>query len=715
VKQLVQRLGDGRMRVVEVSRPMLEPGRVLVHSHFSLISAGTERSTVKAARDSLLGKARARPQQAREVVDSLRRQGPSATWRAVRKRLDAWTPLGYSLAGEVLAVAGDVAGLRAGDRVACAGAGYANHAEVNAVPAKLCVRLRPDADLAAAAYNTLGAIALQGIRQADLRLGETAAVLGLGLLGRLTGLMLRASGVRVFGLDLSAEAVRSALGSAVDEAATTDQPGLDDRVARFSAGIGLDAVIITAATTSLEPVNLAGRLLRKRGTVVVVGDVPTGFAREPHYYRKELTLRMSCSYGPGRYDPQYEEKGRDYPAGYVRWTENRNMAAFQELLAAGRVDVGTLTTHRFPLDRVAQAYDLILEGRERHLGVLVEYPQTPPVERRRLAVRSPAAAREGLGVAFIGAGSHAQSHLLPAVRAARGVRLTGVMTSTGASSLGVAERFGFAFTAARPEAILEDEDTAAVFVASRHDSHARYVCAALEASRHVFVEKPLCLDRGELAAIEAAAGAAGARPPLLTVGYNRRCAPLATALREFLGAGPMSALYRVNAGPIPAQSWIQDPEVGGGRIVGEVCHFVDFLVFVTGSLPSRVHAETLRDAAGSGDTLSVTLAFEDGSVASLLYLANGASGVDKEYVEVHRGGCSAVLRDFRELLLDDGRRRRRRRLASPDKGQRALVHAFLDAARGGGANPVPLDEALAVSEATFEVLDAARGTPGDRR
>ena len=371
MEQLTQKLGSGEMQIQELPIPQLQNGMILVKNHYSLISAGTEGSTVKAARKSLLGKAKERPQQVKQVFEVLKKQGLVQTYRAVVKKLDAYSPLGYSCAGEVIEVADDVRGFKVGDKVACAGAGYANHAEVVSVPVNLCVKLPDDADLSQACYNTLGAIALQGVRQADLRLGETCAVIGLGLIGQLACLQLKASGVRVIGIDVSKAAVDMAATHCADMALTRDTPGINDKISEFTDGLGVDAVIIAAATRSLDPVNFAGAICRKKGSIVVLGAVPTGFDREPYYYKKELTLKMSCSYGPGRYDMSYEEKGQDYPAAYVRWTEKRNMEAFQQLLYSGKIDVSYLTTHNFKFEDAPRAYDIVVNRNEPFLGMVL--------------------------------------------------------------------------------------------------------------------------------------------------------------------------------------------------------------------------------------------------------------------------------------------------------------------------------------------------------
>ena len=713
MQQLTQKLKNGSMQVLEVPWPALSPGMVMVRNHYSLISAGTEGSTVKTARAGFIAKAKERPQQVKQVIDTLRSQGFTQTYRAVMKKLDAYSPLGYSSAGEVVDVAPDVHQFKVGDLVACAGLS-ASHAEIVAVPASLCVRLAPGADLRQAAYNTLGVIAMQGVRQADLRLGESCAVIGMGLLGQLTALILRAAGVRVVGVDIDPAMVDTAGRHCLDLALTRDDPGIEGKIMQFTGGIGCDAVIITAASSSSDPINFAGAISRKRGTVVVVGAVPTGFDREPHYYKKELQLKMSCSYGPGRYDPNYEEKGIDYPAAYVRWTENRNMQAFQELLAAGRVDVGYLTTHTFGIDAAQDAYDMMMAKSERYIGILIEYDLAkalvPSRPARPLRVAAPREKSPAVGVGFIGAGSYAQSHLLPNLPKGRAVSLVGVATGSSAGARSVADRFGFAFCSGDAGEILRDGRINTVFIATRHDSHAGYVMQALDAGQHVFVEKPLCLTEQELEQIAAlyASPDRGDGEPLLMVGFNRRFSPLAKAMKSVVGDFPISAVYRINAGSIPADSWIQDPAVGGGRVIGEVCHFVDFLIFMTGSLPVSVHAAALDAPGQLRDSVTVTLAFANGSIGTICYFADGDKGCPKERVEVFANRTTLLLDDFRSLAVHAGGKKSEKRLGSQDKGQAGCVQGFVDAVVAGKGAPIPFREIHAATLATFKIIESIR-------
>ena len=709
MQQLTQKLKDGTMRIVEVPFPSLRKGQVLVRNHYSLISAGTEGSTVKAARKNIFGKAKERPQQVRQVLETLKYQGPVQTYRAVMKKLDTLSPLGYSCAGEVIGVAHDVTGFNVGDMVACGGLS-ASHAEVVSVPRNLCVRLEPDADLKAAAYNTLGAIAMQAVRQAELRLGETCAVIGLGLLGQLTGQLLRASGVKVVGIDIDADMVRLAERHSVDVAFVRSAPGVAEKIMQFTGGIGCDAVVIAAATDSLDPINFAGAISRKRGTIVVLGSVPTGFDREPHFYKKELQVKMSCSYGPGRYDPVYEDKGIDYPVGYVRWTEKRNMQAFQDLLYAKKIEVDYLTTHVLALEDAPGAYDMMMARSEPFVGILIEYDARKDLKRdSKIAIRvSGKEGADSVSIGFLGAGSYAQSHLLPNIPKKDIVLLRGVVTTTGTSARSVAERFGFEFFSADPSDILEHSGINTVFIASRHDSHADYVCGALENGKNVFVEKPLCLTEEQLQGIRDAYEKAGAQAPVLMVGYNRRFSPLAIRMKKLAGNGNMAMTYRINAGAIPRESWIQDAEAGGGRIIGEVCHFVDFLMFMSGSLPVSVYAVAMDEPEGLNDVVAVTLKFENGSIGTICYFSNGDKSLPKERIEVFSSGISFVLDDFKSLAICSGGKKRVKKLLNQDKGQHQEVNAFIEAVHKGRASPVPFREIYCTSLATFKIIESLK-------
>jgi predicted dehydrogenase/threonine dehydrogenase-like Zn-dependent dehydrogenase len=706
MQQLTQKLKNGEMKILEVPAPLVEKGQVLVKSHYSLVSAGTEGSTVKAARKSLIGKAKERPQQVKQVIDTLKAQGPVQTYRAVMKKLDAYSPLGYSVVGEVIEVPGNSDEFCVGDMVACGGL-TASHAEIICVPYNLCVKLDPDTDFKQAAYNTLGAIAMQGVRQADLRLGESCVIIGLGLLGQITALLLKASGVKVIGIDIDPAMVDVAGQNCLDKAFARDAEGLEGKILDATEGIGCDAVIISAATDSLDPINFAGAIARKRGAVVIVGDVPTGFERNPYYYRKELVVKMSCSYGPGRYDPEYEEKGQDYPVAYVRWTEKRNMQAFQDLIKTGRIDVGYLTTHVLNLEDVQSAYDMMMEKSEPFIGILIEYDTTKTLKRKKIELQPQQIVKKDCcNIGFIGAGSYAQSHLLPNIPKDKTV-FRGVMTSTGVSSRSVAERFGFEFCTEEEGQILSSKEINTVFIATRHDSHARFVMQALENDKHVFVEKPLCLTEEELNRVAQLVSGKNETQGLM-VGYNRRFSPLGKKLKKVLGQGPMAMCYRVNAGAIPAESWIQDKEMGGGRIIGEVCHFIDFLTFINDSLPVSVHASAMQEPQNLHDVVSLSLQYANGSIGTILYFSNGDKSLAKERVEIFSNGVSAVLDDFKKLTVFSKGKKKEHKLLNQDKGQKEEVSLFIQSVLEGKAAPIPFEQIYNTSLAAFKALESIR-------
>lgn len=716
MKQLTQKLADGRPEVVETSVPTLEPGQVLVQNYYSVVSSGTEGATVRSARKNMLAKAMERPKDVKAVLELFKRQGAVQTYRAVMKKLDAYSPMGYTSAGKVIDVGTDVTGIAKGDLVACAGVGYASHAEVVAIPANLCVKLHRDADLRAAAYNALGSVALQGVRQADLRIGETCAVIGLGIVGTLICQLLNASGVTTFGIDVSEKVVDKARTLGID-AHLRAQPGLEQEIFAETSGLGVDAVVIAAGSSSLDPVNFAGRLSRHKGRVVVVGDVPTGFDRAPDYYPKELELRMSCSYGPGRYDLNYEEKGLDYPAAYVRWTENRNMQAFQELAYSGRIDVNALTTHVFSLDDAPKAYNMILTRSEYFLGVLIEYDAAKAVDRAPIRVKTASTTttapsrRAKIGYAFLGAGSYAQGSLLPNLPRDPAYEPVGILTRSGVSAKRVAEKFGFKFCASRSEDVLTNPDVDVVFVATRHNIHGQYVLDALKNDKSVFVEKPLCLTLDEYVAIreEYEKKESFPNPPKLMIGFNRRFAPLAVALKSKLTTNvPIAAIYRVNAGSIPGSAWIQDPRIGGGRILGEVCHFIDFVSWLADSMPRSVFAVSIPDPNHFNDTLSIQIRMENDSIATVCYFANGSKALAKERIEVFQAGQSAILDDFRSLRFIGADGKAFRQKGVQNKGQTGMLSAFLNSVKTGKPSPIPSVEIFHNTLATFAVLDSLR-------
>jgi predicted dehydrogenase/threonine dehydrogenase-like Zn-dependent dehydrogenase len=700
MKQLVQNSRNGALSLDEVPAPLNRADGVLVATRNSLISAGTERASAQVARKNLLGKALERPDLVRRVLQQVEKQGVAQTAQLVFSRLDTPVAPGYSCAGTVLEVGAHVRGFKVGDRVACAGHGYASHAEVVFVPKNLCVPIPEGVSFEAASYVALGAIALQGLRQAEPALGEVIAVIGLGLLGQLTVQMLTANGCRVVGADPNPARQALARASGADAVA----PGeLAARVAHATGGRGADAVLITASARDDAPVTLAAEICRKRGRVVIVGAVGMNLPREP-FYIKEIDLRLSTSYGPGRYDPEYEEKGHDYPHAYVRWTEQRNMAAFLELLQSGRVGIVDLTTHRFPIERAAEAYDLILNDTEPYLGVTLEYGR--PAEQRRahtVALRASVAER-GVRLGVIGAGNHVNDVLLPVLRRRPEVTLRAICTTTGMKARALGEKWGAAFCSSDPAAVLTDPGINAVLIGTRHDSHASLVTQALEAGKHVFVEKPLCVSEDEIPAVLEACERAAVRGVRLMVGFNRRWSRHAAEIRRFYaGRGnPLLMSYRVNAGAIDPHHWTQDRVVGGGRIIGEGCHFIDFMQFVAGAPVSAVSAVSIarHDSGISDDQASISLELADGSVGTLIYAAGGDRGLAKERFEAFGDSRAVVLEDFRTTELWYRGRRRRLRTRRQDKGFGTELDAFCEAVLGRTAHLPSLTEIASVTWAS---------------
>ena len=696
MKQVEQNYRSGVLRLIDAPVPRAGGGRNLVATRVSLISAGTEKQIVDLARSSLAGKAMARPDLVRKTLQKVRNEGLLPTVQKVFAKLDTPIPLGYSLAGTVVEAGGDAGGYAVGDRIACAGAAVANHAEYNAVPKNLSVRVPAGVDDEAASFVTIGAIALQGVRVANPTLGERVVVMGLGLIGQLTVQLLKANGCRVLGFDPNPARAQLALEMGADVAVSA---GLEDAARGFTGGHGADAVIVTASSKSSTPPNQAAAISRMKGRVVMVGLTGMEIDREP-FYKRELDLRLSTSYGPGRHDPAYEQDGHDYPLAYVRWTEQRNMLAFLELVADGRVTPLKLVTHRFPIAEAEAAYKL-MDGDEPYLAILLTYPDTPTPIVRSIPVASKKATTGPRGTGFIGFGNYAKAVLLPALKKAGNERLTTVVTSTGLSAHDAAERQGFAHAATDPQAVLSDAETDCVFIATRHDSHARLAVEALNAGKHVFVEKPLALTREQLAEVQAAAEASTG---VLTVGFNRRFAPMMIAAKEALAnrGGPIAMHYRINAGHVPGDSWLHGSE-GGGRIVGEACHFVDALTFLAGGPPVAVEAFSPE---GVSDTVSAVLRFADGSTGTILYSSLGDASLPKEHLEIFAAGTIIRLDDFRKLHITSGGKTNTISTSAQDKGQAGLVKAFYAAARDGAPAPIPLDELIAVSAATLDIAGA---------
>jgi predicted dehydrogenase/threonine dehydrogenase-like Zn-dependent dehydrogenase len=709
MKQLTQNLRTGKLSVDEVPTPGVPSGYVLVQTAYSLISAGTERTKIETGRKSLIGKAMARPDQVRQVVLSAKQNGLKVTFEKVRTRLDARSPLGYSAAGIVIAVGAGISEYRVGDKVACGGANAA-HAEVICVPKNLCVPIPSSVSLDAAAFATVGAISLQGIRQADVRLGDVAVVIGLGLIGQLTVQMLKAAGCIVIGLDLDGERCSLAYSLGAD-AVAGNESSLKSSLDQFTT-FGADAVIITAGTSSNRPVELAGEIARDKGRVIIVGAVGMTVPREP-YYQKELDLRLSRSYGPGRYDPSYEENGIDYPIGYVRWTERRNMGAFLGLLLEEKINLSRLITHRFKLEDAEAAYALVRgASNEQYLGVLFEYALSSIKVMSRVEINPTKEDPNGkVGVGVVGAGNFAQSMLLPHLKKYKYVSLIGVTTLYPIESRDVAERFGFEYIASTSDEILSDPKVKGVIIATRHNTHASLVVQALKAGKAVHVEKPLAMKPEELDEILEVYKNQNQAYPFLMVGFNRRFAPMVRSMKSFFEQRkePLAMIYRINAGYLPLDHWTQDIEVGGGRIVGEVCHFIDLMQFFSCSPVKTVFAQALPNAGKYlDDNVAVNLAFCDGSVSTIFYTANGDKALRKEYIEIFGEGKVAILDDYQKLNLISNGKQKIITDGRGDKGHRQEMIEWAEAIQKGAKEPVPFEESLLATQATFAVLESLR-------
>lgn len=712
MKQILQSLKTGATEVAEVPCPAIKRGQLLIRSSQTMVSAGTERMLVEFGRAGWIEKALQQPDKVRMVLDKIKTDGLMPTIETVFNKLDQPLPLGYCNVGVVMEMGGGATGFAAGDRIASNG----KHAEVVSVPTNLCALIPDGVSDEEAAFTVIGAIALQGIRLVQPTLGEAVVVTGLGLIGLVTVQLLRAHGCRVLGIDFDADklALAEQFGAEVVNLSAGEDPVAAAQ--RFSRGRGVDAVIITASSKSSEPVHQAALMSRKRGRIVLVGVTGLELSRAD-FFEKELTFQVSCSYGPGRYDPNYEEKGQDYPVGFVRWTEQRNFEAVLDMLADGRLDVKPLTSHRFAIAEAEKAYELV-GGAAPSMGILLQYPtaaEKSEVDLRRQTVvlgneiqrrTSPCYYSVGVEpvVGFVGSGNYATAVLIPAFKTA-GSRLRVVASSGGVSGLHAGRKLGFEATTTDTATIFSDAQVNAVVVTTRHDSHADFVLQALAAGKHVFVEKPLCLTLGELGEIQAEMDrrASLAITPIVMVGFNRRFAPHVQKIKSLLRgvSGPMAFVMTVNAGAIPHEHWTQDLTVGGGRIIGEACHFIDLLRYLAGA-EIVGHSSTRMDAV-TPDTVTIQLSFADGSIGTVHYFANGSKAFPKERLEVFAAGRVLQMDNFRKLTGFAWPGFRKMNLWRQDKGQKACAAAFVNAIRDGGVAPIPFAEIVEATRVSIEL------------
>lgn len=751
MKQIIQSFKTGELWLAEVPVPACKSGGAVVQTRASFVSAGTERMLVDFAKKNIVGKALQMPDQVQKVLRKMKSEGIFETLEKVKAKLDQPIPLGYSSAGVIEELGHSIRGFAVGDRVACGGAGYANHADYNYVPKNLMVKIPDGVSFEDASCATVGSIAMQGVRQCDVRLGEQVCVMGLGLLGLLAVQMLKASGCLVIGFDPNPARCQDALNLGADMAVSSDLAAAADK---FSQGMGVDAVLITAATKSNDPVTVAGEIARMKGKVVVTGLVGMDLPRDD-YYKKELDFKLSLSYGPGRYDSNYEEGGNDYPYGYVRWTEQRNIASFLDLVASGAVTPSKLVTHHFDIADALDAYDLLLgKAEEPYLGIVLDYAEKSSEvlkSGRSLEVAESGSREVGntggvksseVNVGFIGAGNFTKAVLFPELKKMPEVNLKTLCTATGMNAGETAKKENFDIASTDYESMLKDESINTVFVTTQHNSHAKFICESLQAGKHVFVEKPLAINEAQLDRLKATVAdlksgsdevgktstlqdSKTPRPqesnlnsnnfnsigtPILMAGFNRRFSPHAALLKRYFAkrTTPICMTYRVNAGIIPPDVWIQDPEVGGGRIIGEACHFIDFASYVIGHNVVEVQAQCVTtDNAGlvAEDNVSINLKYADGSVANILYVALGSADLAKERCEIYANESFAVMENFNKTTCS-GKLGKEKLVGKQAKGFAEELTAFFKAIKEGSEAPISFDSLMNTTEVGFAVHKA---------
>ena len=731
MKQITQNYKTGELSLKEVPVPALKPGGIIVRNRYSLVSVGTEKSMTELAQKGVIGKAKDRPDLVRQVIDKAKRDGIVNTFNTVREKLDIVKPLGYSSAGVVVEVGHDVDEFLPNDRVACAGAGYASHAEMIYVPKNLCTKIPENVSFADAACTTVGAVAMQGVREADLSLGERVTVIGLGLVGQITVQLLSAAGCTTLGYDPDITRVKSAVKAGL-EYGFSEINDLEKTADTISKGYGIDAVIITASTKSSEPVNLAARIARHKGKIVVVGNIGMELHRDV-FYKKELDLRLSRSYGPGRYDPVYEEKGIDYPFGYVRWTENRNMETVLDLISKGKLVLDKLLTHCFPIDEAENVYKLLNnkissadslirrykipltsedkdnEDKDKLLGILIEYKEalTDTVRLKVNVKKEFHTNPELIKVGLIGAGNFAKNTLIPILKSIPTIQLKGLASSTGINAVTNREKYHFQYCTTDYKEILNDNEIDSIIIATRHNLHAKLVIEGLRKGKDIFVEKPLALNKNELTDISDTWNVGTQR---LMVGFNRRFSShISNIMKLFKDRRePFVINYRINAGFIPMDSWVHDAEEGGGRIIGEVCHFVDLLQFITGSPPVKIYADLMLNSKYSNDNVTVNLKFKDGSIGTITYLSCGEKVFPKERLEIFNGGSTAVIDDFRSSTMIKSGKTRKVKTRLQDKGHHRELETFFSKIKEGKDSPIPFIENFTATLATFRIEESIK-------
>jgi predicted dehydrogenase len=702
MKQIIQNYKTGKLSLEEVPIPALKNNGILVKNHFSLLSAGTERTMIEFGKKSLVGKAKARPKLVKQVIEKIKTDGLIATYKSAIGKLGEPVPLGYSSAGEVIEVGSNVKDFKKGDKVACAGAGYASHAEVIFVPENLAVKLPESVDLKEASFVTLGAIAMQGIRRCELSPGEKVAVIGLGLLGQVTVQLLKAYGMPVLGVDVNPKKIAEAKKYGIDEGILIGADNVIEAAMKFSDGNGVDAVIITASTQSSEPLELAGSICRERGRISSVGltgmEVPRSI-----YYEKELDFRLSRSYGPGRYDKNYEEKGLDYPIGYVRWTEKRNMIEFIRLLSENKINLAPMITHAFKIDNALKAYELITKNpnNEEFIGVVIQYDFEKETKKKLILKETKEFEKKEnlISAGIIGGGNFARGVLIPAIKSVKDISLDAVADSEGSIADFIGKKYGCKYTTSDYKDILQDKNIDLVVITTPHNLHSGMAIEALRQNKNVHLEKPAAMNEEELKELIDVAKSSKGR---LMLGYNRRFSPEAFRIKQAFENRntPLMIYYRINAGKIPEEHWVQDPKIGGGRIIGEVCHFIDFIQFITGSKPVKVYASSIKGKGNviEEDNINILIDFEDGSTGNILYTSLGSKTFPKEYIEVFGDRKVETINNFKTGKLG----------ASQDKGHRGEFIEFVKSIKEGKPSPISLESIYYTTLTTFKIRESLR-------
>ncbi len=708
MEQLTQLLKNGNMEIIEVPMPVGDEHQIIVKNYYSAISIGTEGKTVSDARKGLIAKALSRKNEVKKVIQSAKTLGIKSTWQLVSNKLESPNSLGYSCCGEVIAVGAEVKNIKVGDFVACGG-NTANHASYVQVPSNLAVKLKEKNKLKEASITTLGAIAMQGLRQAELQIGETALVIGLGLIGQITLQLLNAAGIRAIGVDINTDAIARAHELGFTNCFSSNDELLAKKINDLTNGNGVDGVIITASASTTEPIELAGQVARRRANIVIVGAVPTGFERA-NFFKKELNVKMSCSYGPGRYDANYEIHQLDYPIEYVRWTENRNMQAFIQLLEDEKLNIGPLVTHEYEFKEAINAYDDLMGKKIKSCAVVLKYDVTKIENEKYILNDANLLATNKCVLGLIGAGNFAQNFILPNLKN-KSVLLETLATNTPINAENVKRKFNFKQSTCHYDDVITNNNINTVFIATRHNTHGSLCLKAIANNKHVFVEKPLCISKEELSEIKNAYQALPQKPKLI-VGFNRRFAPLTTSLKKQIDTQlPCNIIYRINAGQVDKSHWTQDVKIGGGRLIGEVCHFIDYCYYLVGHPITYVHACTIKNSDGVEDSYNIALQFANSSVANIVYTSLGNKLQKKEYIEVFQAGRSFTLNDF-TALQSYSAKLNIEKLSSQDKGHAQEIAAFIDSINQNTASIIPIQDIFHVFDVVFACIESIKLNEG---